>query len=412
MIIDRNAESEVAQLLGTNPIWVAFAEDEGIKTALNNLALKEALPPASIQPFNIQKAKNFLQSGVEPQVLILDLSQSDNVLKDIRDLLQGITLNTRLIVIGRDDHIATYRELKHLGVMDYLIQPVEETILHEAIFDALQTPLATRLSATKTRPISVFLSARGGVGASTVAVNLAYLTSNTYGKKVCLVDLDLYNGSVCIMLDLVGNTGINDSLTEVERLDETFLKRLLLLKDENLFVFSGQLNLGQDLNADQKSVAKLFNLIREKHEFIFVDISNAYTAPIAQYVLGLADNVFIVTDLSLVSVQGVLKIKSYLATYLPNLKYKIIGNNIFPDGGTLNRSTFEKGIATPLDMMLPYAKAHMLEGVNTGDPIVKANPKHAFSKQLNALLTSIYPQLRPVHEEKPSLLKKWLGKTK
>ena len=414
MISDKNAHLHPVEVLGKNPQWVAFVRDETLRELINNIIVKDVLPPAILQEGDAARIHAFFNSGIEPQVLLLDLSKSPSLLDEAKSLLNFFSPNTRVVVIGKEDHISIFRDLKRLGIVDYLNLPVEEDDIRNAISEALLIPLDQLMQghALKLKPFVVMLGARGGTGVSTTCVNLAWMTANEFKKRVCLVDFDFYQGSICILLDLLQNTGLNDALNETERLDEIYLKRLILKKDDYLSILTGQINFEQEINFSIDAVRTLIALLRDKYDFVYADLPLILHSPFAQAILSLADEVILITDLSLVSLQGVLRINTFITTYMPHLKMKILANNIFPAGGTVTKPMFEKGINAKIDDVLPYCKVNMLEGVNAGEPFVKMFPNHQYTKILRNFILTSYPVLKPVEKAKPSFLQKLWGSNK
>lgn|SRR3990167_2384005 len=407
MTQDRTSLAQLLEVLGPNPEWIAFIEDEPTRLLFTQVASKSSLPTVSVQP-GIAQARSFLTSGIEPQLIIVDLSKSEDLIGEAKALINYCSLNTRMMIIGKDDRASTFRDLTHIGAIDYLVIPLEENNVRTAINDALQIPAqqSAKNIASKIKPFTVILGARGGVGSSTLSINLCYLTAIEFQKKVCLIDFDLYHGNICILLDLVQNAGLNEALTEVERLDEVFLKRLILQKENNFSVLTGQIPLEQEINFSIDAVKILTTLLRDKYDYIFADMPPLLNSPLPQTVLNLADNVIIVTDFSLVCVQSVLRLKTFLATYMPHIKYKLIANEIFPNGGAVSRSMFEKAINSTIDTVLPYCKSSMIEGMNAGEPFVKINTRHVYTERLRQFISSLYPQLKPIIMSKPSLMDK------
>ncbi len=396
--------------VGKAPHWLAFIHDEAIVNLLNQIALKDSSPLACIQKGDLQTLRTFLTGGITPQIVILDLTSSLNILEEANKALVYCGPNTHLIVIGKDDHVSIFRELKHAGITDYLIFPLNENDLYEAIEEASILPRITPDSSANMRPFTSIIGVRGGVGASTLSTNLAWMTFKDFQKKVCLIDFDVYNTTISILLDLIPNTGLNDVINEIDRADEVFLKRVMLQKEEGFSILTGQLGLEYDINFPPDAINALINLLKDNYECIFADLPfSTLHSPFSQTLLGLTDNVLIVTDLSLISVQAILRLKSFLATYLPHLQSKIIVNNIFPDGGTISEDMFSKSTNLIVGETLPYCKADMLEGANAGDTFVKTHPNHAYTNALRAILLKMYPQLKLKEEIKPGLVKKLLA---
>ncbi|OGT38555.1 MAG: hypothetical protein A3F11_04685 [Gammaproteobacteria bacterium RIFCSPHIGHO2_12_FULL_37_14] len=398
------------EAVGKSPRWFAVVSEESLYELFGQMALKDNCPLACVQKGDITALRTFLSEGMEPQVIILDLSTSSSLLDDAKRALALSTENTRLIIIGKDDHVSIFRELKHIGVTDYLILPATEKDIRHALDEASLVPRVTAESAVKNaRPFTAVIGVRGGVGASTIVVNSAWLTFNKFKKKVCIFDLDLYNSTVCILLDLIPNTGLNDAVSEISRVDEVFLKRVLLQKEEGFSVLTGQLGFEHEINFPVDAVSMLMDILRDSFEYVYLDVpfSTLHT-PFTQTILSTVDNVIIVTDLTLVSVQALLRLRSFLATFFPHLQSKVIANNIFPNGGTISKEMLEKSTNLTLQTIFPYCKANILEGINSGEPFVKAYPSHAYTNQLNTFITSLYPQLKPVEQTKSFSFQKWL----
>src|SRR3990167_2169782 len=410
---DNTGNLQTIEAVGKSPPWLAFVYEESLYEQFNQLALKDNCPLACVQKGDLTTLHTFLTEGIEPQVVIIDLSSSLNLFEDAKRALSYCSQNTHLIVIGRDDHVSLFRDLKHIGVTDYLVFPVSESDIHNALNEASLVPRVTDSAAKSVKPFTTLIGVRGGVGTSTIGVNLAWLTAHEYKKKVCLLDLDLYNSTVSILLDLIPNTGLNDAITEITRLDDVFLKRVLLQKEEGFSILTGQLGFEQEINFSVDAISLLMTLLRDNFDYVYIDMPlSILHTPFSQTILSMSDNTIIVTDLSLVAVQALLRLKSFLATYLPHLPSKIIANNIFPNGGTISKDMFEKSTNLAIQAIFPYCKATMLEGINNGEPFVKTNPTHAYSKQLTTFIISLYPQLKSDEEVKPSLfflLTKWLG---
>lgn len=407
MIANNRIHPEIIKQIGSNPNWLAFTKDEHTHQVLDNLALKSGIPLNCIQSGSLEEAKFVLSQNVQPQLLILDVSNQNNMIVAMKSFLRYCQPSIRIIVLGIEDHVSIYRELIQLGVKDYLTSPITEQILSEAIAKTLSNVnlLNNEETVIKVKPFTVILGARGGVGATTVAVNLASLTLQLK-QKVCLIDFDLYFGNICIFLDLAQNNGLNEALVEAERLDELYIKKLLIHKENDFSVLVGQLNLDQDNKFSSEAVKNLLLLLREKFDYIYADLPPLFINPINQAILSIADNVIIIADMSLISVQDILRLRNYLHDIAPHIQYKLIINTPFPyNGKMINQPLFEKTIAMGADVQLPHCKGAMFEAINTGQPFARMYPDHAFTQNLRSFLQKMYPQLNPSKNKKESWLK-------
>lgn len=396
-------DSKIENQNPSRPRWLAFIEDEPTREILSYLALKDGLPTNCVQPGGIERARTYISGGVVPQLLILDLSSVTDLINIVKSFIETMPPTMRMIVLGKDDHVSIYRELTHLGVADYVLLPVAQNALYDAISEVLSRSVlapAAESVAVKLKPFTVILGTRGGVGATTVAVNMAGIAFELQ-QRVCLLDLDFYFGNICLLLDLAQNKGLNEALAEVDRVDELYLKRLLLLKDAKFAILAGQLTLDQEMKFSADAFKGLITLLRDKFDYIYADMPVNFNNPISNTVLSLADNVIIVTELSLIAVQDVLRIKAYIKEFAPQVKFKLVTNSTSSlNGRSVTKGMFEKAVDSTVDLELPFCKGSILEAIDAGQPFAKLYPKHAFSQQLRDFTEKLYPSLH-VEKKKP-----------
>ena len=156
-----------------------------------------------------QQALEYLSEAPTPSVLIVDIGDSAAPLTAMLSLTAAFSEQTRLIGIGTINDINLYREMVGAGITDYLIKPVTEKALAAALCRTEEAPAnmaSTDTAEDKVNTIAV-IGSRGGVGASTIAVNLAWLISQERGHKTALIDLDLEFGTVALSLDLEPTRG-------------------------------------------------------------------------------------------------------------------------------------------------------------------------------------------------------------
>ncbi|OGT37339.1 MAG: hypothetical protein A3F12_06165 [Gammaproteobacteria bacterium RIFCSPHIGHO2_12_FULL_38_14] len=405
-----HTDTRYLDLLGPNPKWVAFVQDEYLRSNLVQIAAKMGIPHACVQTGDLTSVRAFFNSGVEPLLLVLELSQSLDLSADVKSLMGYAPTEIRIIIIGKEDHVSIFRKLRQLGVVDYLVLPVEENVLRNAINMGMVANVAQDIQDFGSKPFTIVLGVRGGIGVSTLCTNFAWLTASFFQKKVCLIDFNFYQGTICLLLDLVRNMGLNEALTEIERLDEVFLKHILIQKEENFSILTGQAALEQEIAFSQESIKILVTFLKERFDFIYADLNPVFYSMFTQTILNAADKVIFVADYSLISIQNLLHMKTFFATYMPHLKNKIIINDVFPHKSDISKSMFEKSVEAPVDATLPYCKASMFEKMDAGEVFVKTYSHHEYTVQLKKLLTELYPQLQPV--KKLSWFEKWRSKRK
>jgi len=173
---------------------------------------------------------------VVPAFLVLDVSGVEDVAKAIATLSQVAPRGeTSLILLGETDCVAEYRRMIEAGASEYLPTPVDADALFEAVIR-----LAGRRTVGQVDPARcvAFISARGGMGASTLAAAAAKAASEKHGKRVLLVDLDVVEGAQYVIFDVDQTPAMQQMLEAPDRIDSVFLDRSMIEVSKGLFVLS------------------------------------------------------------------------------------------------------------------------------------------------------------------------------
>src|SRR5215472_4437045 len=125
-----------------------------------------------------------------PNVIVLEADARSDILVDLDQLATVCDSGTRVIVIGRTNDVALYRELVRRGVSDYVIAPVSAIDIVRSICNLFAAPEAKAVG----RIIAV-VGAKGGVGASTIAHNVAWAIARDLAMDSVVADLDLAFGT-------------------------------------------------------------------------------------------------------------------------------------------------------------------------------------------------------------------------
>ena len=157
-----------------------------------------------------------------PNVIILETEGSTDILAGLDELATVCDAGTRVVVIGNENDVAPYRELVRRGVSDYVIGPVETLDVVRSICGLFSASEAVAVG----RIIAV-VGAKGGVGASTVAHNVAWAIARDLGLDSVVIDLDLAFGTASLDYNKDPVQGIANAVFSPDRPDTAFIERLL-----------------------------------------------------------------------------------------------------------------------------------------------------------------------------------------
>jgi pilus assembly protein CpaE len=275
-------------------------------------------------------------------------------------------------VVGDNNDIGFYRLLvQDLGVTEYLPKPLTR--------DAVQRLLLRHLSRDVFEPIGprgghlvAVCGARGGVGTSSIALNLAVELVGTVKGHVALVDLHVQGGEVALMLGVRPGPGLRIALEEPDRVDSLFLERAAIEIEPRLRLIAAEEAFETELRVSEIGLARVLDVLQQKFNYIVADIPMPLPLPM-QRVLNLARQVIVVLTPDVASLRDTQAIRQ-LVTGITGADRVITVLNRSDMKGGLQQSLIEKALGVKPDIVIPELGARMLEAINLGVPAVTRLP--------------------------------------
>ena len=222
--------------------FAAFVCDDVTRAAAARAAADNGWADSQILEGGIAGALTVLPNIPTPKLLVVDLSKSNDPIAEAGNLALVCDENTRVIALGTVNDVNLYRELTELGVEDYLLKPVSVEVLATAMAHELPSANADDEADARQGRLVTVIGARGGVGATSVAVNTAWMMAHEQNIRVALVDLDLHFGTVALSLDVEPGRGFTEAIEAPSRIDGLFIERAMTRAAKNLFVLYLSLN--------------------------------------------------------------------------------------------------------------------------------------------------------------------------
>src|SRR5579885_10061 len=192
------------------PTVQVFVRDQdsqtSIKQALGNLNVQDARFVSG----NIETAISVLAQKPSPRLLIVDISDDADPVARVNALADVCEPNTGVIVIGNRNDIVLYRDLRNAGVSEYFFKPLVSNLVTQACSHVLSGVAEPR--SARTGKLIFVIGVRGGVGATTIAVNTAWSLAETRQRWVMLLDLDLQGGDAALQLDETPSHALREAL--------------------------------------------------------------------------------------------------------------------------------------------------------------------------------------------------------
>jgi pilus assembly protein CpaE len=286
---------------------MAFLLDGQSEAALNSCLSHLAISNATIKRGGITRAIQYLGVERSPETIIVDISGADMPASEVHDLAELCEPGVTVIAIGDRNDIGLYRDLVQAGVSEYIVKPVTAQLLAKVLSCAPNAPERSTISRKLGKVVAV-AGARGGVGATTLAANLAWHLANRQNRRVLLLDLDLQNGDCALALNLAPTPGLREALTNPARVDSVFLERVVAIHGERLFVLSAEEPLGADAEFTAEAVETLVAILRTQFHYIVADVPRIPAAPYRR-ALSIADVRVIVADQTLRSIRDAVRLR-------------------------------------------------------------------------------------------------------
>jgi pilus assembly protein CpaE len=303
-------ERPTSRLPVGRPPLLAFVADADTEKVLRDCLSQLAAPPVEVMRGGIAKAIEYLGGQRSPNTLIVDISGVDLPVSQVHALEEVCEPGVAVIAIGTRNEIGLYRDLLQAGVSEYIVKPLNAQLLSRALNAGTVAAAASPIQQKLGTMVAV-IGARGGVGTTTLAVNLAWHLANRQSRRVALVDLDLQNGDCALALNIKPTPGLREALVNPARIDSTLLERVMTPVGSRLFVLSSEEPLRDNLRFGPEAVDTLASALRDQFHYVILDVPRIPEPPY-QRALDLADFRIIIGDQTLRSVRDTVRLRTTL----------------------------------------------------------------------------------------------------
>lgn len=365
--------------------------------------------PAHVQDGGIAAAIEYVSAGWSPRLMIVDLSESKQPMADIDALAEVCEPGTTVVALGTANDVRLFRDLLTAGVSDYLVKPLDRAALDKAVGDAIVTAQRAPDGETAGNVIAV-VGTRGGVGATSVAVNTAWALAHEGKHRVALLDLDLQFGAVALALDVEPGRGLREALENPDRIDSLFIASAAVGASENLYVLGAEDPLDQIWVPDPEALDLLLAELKQNFDCIVIDLPRT-AAPAHAAVLKAATSVVLVTDRSLVGMRDTMRLGAMMKSVAPEAKPLIVANRVGADRKSeIPQREFEKGTEVSVDLSVPEDSKAMGLAWHSGKAVAAVTKGGKLVAAFSALAQRAGPKVEGTEKGQTSLLRRLLKK--
>lgn len=331
----------------------------------------------------------------QPRLIVIevdrDVADIASVSKELLEAVPGASIVAAFKLDKLEQNAsesATIIELLRAQVRDFIRRPLSATELR-SILDRLFSRATPVVETTQGRVIT-FLSNKGGVGRSTLAVNVACGLALRYPDEVLLIDASLQGGSCAWMLALKPQASIVDVVRQKDRLDVTLLRNLTTKHSSGLRLLAAPADALEGAEVDDEAIARLLSMARRSFRYVVVD-THPTLDNVVMTALDLTDIAFVVVQGMAPAVAGVAKLLPVLEGLgFPASRQRLILNyNYQPFLGNLRPVDIADRLQRTLEYVVPYEK-RVLQSMNAGSPqVMQGGWWQRFGKTITELVDDL-----------------------
>jgi pilus assembly protein CpaE len=314
------------------------------------------------------------------------------------------------VVIGRVNDVTLYRELVRRGVSDYVIAPVGAIDVVRSICNLFSAPEAKSVG----RIIAV-VGAKGGVGASTIAHNVAFAIARDLAMDSVVADLDLAFGTAGLDYNQDPPQGIADAVFSPDRVDTAFIDRLLSKCTDHLSLLAAPATLDKVYDFGAEAFDSIFDTLRTTMPCIVLDIPHQWSGWTKRALVG-ADDILIVAEPDLANMRNTKNMMNMLQAARPNDRPPLyclnqVGMSRRPEIGP---RAFAKTVESQPIASIPFDSRLFGTAANNGQMIAELSATHRTTRTFREIaqrLTGRVETKRPRGSFLAPIIKRVTGRT-
>jgi pilus assembly protein CpaE len=308
---------------------------------------------------------------------------------DLVTRLSASSPNCAVLVVSSSNDGSLILQALRAGAKEYLTQPVRIEDLVTTLGRINERRMGQGDNRQRGSQVIAVAGAIGGVGTTSVAVNIGCILAQDPQNSVALVDLDMCLGDADVFLDTIPDYTLVDVSKNVTRLDFSLLKRSLTKHSSGLYLLPRPVQLEDISLVSSDDLQRVIGLLKATFTHLVLDLSKGYTA-IDLIALEMANQIILVTQLDLPCLRNVVRLMmSFKNMEGMAEKVKIVVNRVGLDSGQITLKKAEETIGKEIFWQLPNDYRTMIEARNNGVPLIDHAPKTAIASSMKSLAKAI-----------------------
>lgn len=288
--------------------------------------------------------------------------RGEDLFAELEQLASVVDAGTKVVMLGATNDIRLYRELMDKGLSDYLVPPFQPIGLIRSLSELYSDPDQPFVGR-----VVAFFGAKGGVGSSTLAHNVAWGLASKLGQETALVDMDSSWGTTGLDFNYDSTQGLEEVLAETDRLDETLLDRIMVRHTDKLSILPAAASLGSPAPTSPESYEALVDGVRGLSPLTILDMPHIWSKWSSQ-ILTSADDVVITATPDLANLRNTKNIVDFLKAARPNdaPPLLVLNKTGVPKTAEIPVKDFAAAVGLDPALVLAYEPVVYTEAANDG----------------------------------------------
>lgn len=348
-----------------------------------------------------------------PDLIVIGIDENLEVAIDIIRRTMGQSPDTGIIAISSRNDGPTILETMRAGAKEFLTAPVEMSDLAQAVPRVCQVKKERQGGRVQNSVIAV-AGVTGGVGATSLAVNVAAYIAQNPSNSVALLDLDLSVGDADIFLDCIPEYTLLDVASNVSRLDLSLLKKSMTRHESGVYLLPRPVSLLDNEMITPDNMGRVLSVLKSAFSHLVIDISKSYT-PVDLVALNFAEHILLVSQLDLPCLRNLVRLlMSFDEYHGMREKVKIVINRSGLQSNQISIKKAEETIGQACYWQIPNEYATMAAVRNNGVPLVMQAPQANITQSVIGLTNSLLQIEAPKEKSEAApretaAAKPWLG---
>ncbi len=318
-----------------------------------------------------------------PDVAIVNIDGDEAKALSLVENLARTYPSSGVVVVSRRTDGQMILKAMRAGAKEFLNSPIQL----EELVGALERVGSSNIGGSRSSSSSIISVAgsSGGVGTTSIAVNLAVSLAQQPDRSVALLDMDLALGDADVFLDMIPDYTLLDVSQNISRLDLALLRKSLTKHDSGVYLLPRPVQIEDTTHITTEDFRKVLGLMKASFSHVVIDLSKSYSR-LDIAALEASQHILLLTQLDLPCLRNVVRLLSSLETY-PGVtdKVRVVVNRAGLDKSQISSAKAEETIDREIFWRIPNNYSVISECRNNGVPLIQQAPKAAITQSIYEL---------------------------